>query len=70
MGGKGFIQKVTANQKVKKGDILGTFDRTLIKEAGLDDTTMVIVTNTADYSKVTPLIKGTVTATTDLLEVD
>ena len=70
MGGKGFIQKVTANQKVKKGDILGTFDRTLIKEAGLDDTTMVIVTNTADYSKVTPLIKGTVTATTDLLEVE
>ena len=41
-----------------------------IKEAGLDDTTMVIVTNTADYSKVTPLIKGTVTATTDLLEVE
>lgn len=70
MGGKGFIQKVTANQKVKKGDILGTFDRTLIKEAGLDDTTMVIVTNTADYSKVTPLIKETVTATTDLLEVE
>ena len=61
---------VEIGQKVKKGDILGTFDRTLIKEAGLDDTTMVIVTNTADYSKVTPLIKGTVTATTDLLEVE
>jgi len=28
------------------------------------------VTNTADSSKVTPLIKGTVTATTDLLEVE
>ena len=69
MEGKGFTQKVIANQNVKKGDILGTFDSTLIKEAGLDDTTMVIVTNTSDYSEVTPLVRGTITENIDLLEV-
>ncbi|MCS8593727.1 sucrose-specific PTS transporter subunit IIBC [Enterococcus faecium] len=69
MEGKGFTQKVIANQNVKKGDILGTFDSTLIKEAGLDNTTMVIVTNTSDYSEVIPLVRGTITENTDLLEV-
>ncbi len=69
MGGKGFTQKVTTNQNVKKGDILGTFDSTLIEEAGLDNTTMVIVTNTDEYSEVTSLIKGIITENNDLLEV-
>ncbi|HHB0784752.1 TPA: sucrose-specific PTS transporter subunit IIBC [Enterococcus faecium] len=69
MGGKGFTQKVTTNQNVKKGDKLGTFDSTLIEEAGLDNTTMVIVTNTDEYSEVTSLIKGIITENNDLLEV-
>lgn len=51
MEGKGFTQKVSANQKVKKGDVLGTFDSKAIADAGLDDTTMIIITNTADYSE-------------------
>ncbi|RCW16558.1 PTS beta-glucoside transporter subunit EIIBCA [Streptococcus gallolyticus] len=69
MDGKGFAQKVTANQKVKKGDVLGTFDTAAIAAAGLDDTTMIIVTNTADYSEVTPVAKGTVAEGADLLEL-
>ncbi|SEF21571.1 PTS system, sucrose-specific IIC component [Streptococcus gallolyticus] len=69
MEGKGFAQKVTANQKVKKGDVLGTFDTTAIAAAGLDDTTMIIVTNTADYSEVTPVAEGTVAEGADLLEL-
>ncbi|MFC3931926.1 sucrose-specific PTS transporter subunit IIBC [Streptococcus dentapri] len=69
MDGKGFDQKVKANQKVKKGDVLGTFDSAAITDAGLDDTTMVIVTNTADYSQVTPLASGTVASGADLIEV-
>lgn len=69
MNGEGFAQKVTANQKVKKGDVLGTFDTAAIAATGLDDTTMIIVTNTADYSEVTPVAEGTVAEGADLLKV-
>lgn len=69
MDGKGFEQKVKANQTIKKGDVLGTFDAAAIEDAGLEDTTMVIVTNSADYTDVTPVVSGAVTAGADLLEV-
>ena len=69
MAGKGFKQKVAANQKVKKGDVLGTFDRAAIAEAGLDDTTMIIVTNTADYQEVTPVAQGELAEGAVLLEL-
>lgn len=69
MAGKGFEQKVQANQVVKAGDVLGTFDRAVIAEAGLDDTTMVIVTNTADFAAVEPLATGTVQEGQDLIKV-
>ncbi|MEQ9763354.1 sucrose-specific PTS transporter subunit IIBC [Streptococcus jiangjianxini] len=60
MDGKGFDQKVKANQTVKKGDVLGTFDLDEIAAAGLDSTTMIIVTNTADYAEINTLATGTV----------
>lgn len=69
MEGKGFTQKVSANQKVKKGDVLGTFDSKAIADAGLDDTTMIIITNTADYSEVTPVADGSVREGDNLLDV-
>lgn len=69
MEGKGFTQKVSANQKVKKGDVLGTFDCKAIADAGLDDTTMIIITNTADYSEVTPVADGSVREGDNLLDV-
>lgn len=69
MKGKGFNQQVSANQKVKAGDVLGTFDVEEIAKAGLDDTTMIIVTNTADYEQVTPLATGNVTKGDKLIEV-
>lgn len=69
MNGDGFDQKVKADQKVKKGDVLGTFDSAKIAQAGLDDTTMFIITNTADYASVSPVASGTVAVGDDLLEV-
>ena len=60
MNGEGFEQKVSQGDKVKAGDILGTFEIEKIAAAGLDDTTMVIVTNTADYASVTPVAEKTV----------
>ncbi|WP_019773761.1 sucrose-specific PTS transporter subunit IIBC, partial [Streptococcus sobrinus] len=69
LDGKGFKQKVAANQEVKKGDVLGTFDSAVIKDAGLDDTIMVIVTNTADYAEVSPVASGAVKAGDNLIDV-
>lgn len=69
MDGNGFTPKVKANQKVKAGDVLATFEPAKIKEAGLDDTTMIIVTNTAEYAEVTPLATGTVAKGDDLLDL-
>ena len=60
MNGDGFDQKVAQGDKVKAGDILGTFDTAKIAATGLDDTTMVIVTNTADYASVIPVAEGVV----------
>lgn len=52
MNGEGFNHTVAQGDKVKAGDVLGTFDSAKIAAAGLEDTTMVIVTNTADYASV------------------
>ncbi|WP_270207774.1 sucrose-specific PTS transporter subunit IIBC [Streptococcus anginosus] len=60
MNGDGFDQKVIQGDKVKAGDVLGTFDTAKIAATGLDDTTMVIVTNTADYASVIPVAEGVV----------
>ena len=55
MNGEGFNHKVAQGDKVKAGDVLGTFDSAKIAAAGLDNTTMVIVTNTADFASVNPV---------------
>ncbi|MSU86078.1 sucrose-specific PTS transporter subunit IIBC [Streptococcus dysgalactiae] len=60
MAGDGFVSLVTAGQMVKKGDLLGQFDSTKIAQAGLDDTTMVIVTNSNDYHNINLLAQGKV----------
>ncbi|RGN67588.1 PTS beta-glucoside transporter subunit IIBCA [Streptococcus anginosus] len=69
MNGDGFDQKVAQGDKVKAGDVLGTFDAAKIAAAGLDDTTMVIVTNTADYASVTPVAEGAVTKGEAVIEL-
>lgn len=69
MNGDGFEQKVAQGDKVKAGDVLGTFDSAKIAAAGFDDTTMVIVTNTADYASVTPVATGAVAKGDAIIEV-
>ena len=69
MNGEGFEQKVAQGDKVKAGDVLGAFDSSKIAAAGLDDTTMVIVTNTADYASVTPVASGSVVKGDAIIEV-
>ena len=69
LDGKGFDAKVKANQRVKKGDVLATFDSSVITGAGLDDTTMVIVTNTADFEDVSSVATGSVAEGADFIAV-
>lgn len=60
MNGNGFEKLVAAGDKVKAGTPIAKFDVAKIAEAGLDDTTMIIVTNTADFAEVSPLAEGTI----------
>ncbi len=69
MNGEGFEAKVAQGDKVKAGDVLGTFDSNQIAAAGLDDTTMVIVTNTDDYASVAPVATGSVAKGDAVIEV-
>ncbi|MFS1663608.1 sucrose-specific PTS transporter subunit IIBC [Streptococcus sp. zg-JUN1979] len=69
MNGDGFVPNVKANQVVKKGDLLGYFDGAKIKEAGLEDTTMLVITNSSDYTTIKPLASHTVKAAQPLIEV-
>lgn len=47
--GKYFTTHVEAGQKVKKGDVLVSFDLNKIKELGYDTTTMMIFTSTCKF---------------------
>ena len=69
MNGEGFNHKVAQGDKVKAGDVLGTFDSAKIAAAGLDNTTMVIVTNTADFASVNPVASGSVAKGNAIIEV-
>ena len=69
MNGEGFNHKVAQGDKVKAGDVLGTFDSAKIAASGLDNTTMVIVTNTADFASVNPVASGSVAKGDAIIEV-
>ncbi|HEL9630491.1 TPA: PTS glucose transporter subunit IIA, partial [Streptococcus suis] len=69
MNGNGFEKLVAAGDKVAAGTPIAKFDAAKIAEAGLDDTTMIIVTNTADFIEVSPLAEGTIAHGADFLKV-
>lgn len=50
--GKYFEAKIKQGDKVKKGQLLITFEKDKIKEAGYDITTIVIITNSEQYLDV------------------
>lgn len=70
LGGKYFTPHVKVGQKVKKGDLLISFDMDAIKAEGYLCTTPMIVCNTDDYNAVKPLAEGSVKAGQDLLRVE
>lgn len=52
LNGKGFESFVTDGKKVKRGDLLLKVDLDLIKQAGYEATTMVIITNKDSFSDI------------------
>ena len=68
--GKFFKPNVIEDQRVKKGDLLITFDMDEIKKAGYKLTTPMIIANTDEYADIKPLLSGgQVSVGTDILEV-
>ena len=52
LGGKFYEAHVKEGEEVRAGQLLITFDKEQIQDAGYDITTPVIVTNTFDYEEV------------------
>ncbi len=69
LAGQFFSTNKKKGERVKKGELLGTFDREALKKAGYDDTVMLLVTNSAAYGDVSTLDKPTVTQGEDILAV-
>lgn len=69
LAGQFFSTNKKKGERVKKEELLGTFDREAIKKAGYDDTVMLLVTNSAAYGDVSTLDKPTVTQGEDILAV-
>ncbi len=67
--GKGFKTFVEQGAHVKKGDKLVEFDLKTIRDAGYSEQTMVLVTNTDEYSSVDAVSGKTLTAGEDLITV-
>lgn len=65
--GKGYAVKVKEGQKVKKGQLLMTFDRKVIQDAGYKLTTPMVVTNSDDYQTVKKIASGMVKPGDDVL---
>lgn len=52
--GKGFTAAVNQGQTVEAGDLLATVDLAAVTEAGYDPTTILVITNTAQFAAVLP----------------
>ncbi len=52
--GRGFTTAVTQGQEVEAGDLLATVDLDALKAAGYDPTTILVITNTAQFAAVLP----------------
>ncbi|MNW31334.1 PTS system beta-glucoside-specific EIIBCA component [compost metagenome] len=69
--GKGFEPKVSEGQEIQVGDPLLVFDPGQIREAGYAATTMVIITNAADYQSVKPIqSQQTIQAAAPIIRVE
>ena len=69
MEGKGFTRKVSDGAKVHAGDVLIEADLDAIKEAGYPATTMFILTNADQFSRVEKAEPGEISADSRIMEI-
>ena len=67
--GKGFYVAVAKDQRVEAGDLLADVDLAVIRDAGYDTTTIVVVINTMTLTSVVPRTTGVVALGDPIIDV-
>lgn len=70
LNGEGFNVKVKAGDILKKGDLLVSFNKRIITEAGYSVITPVVITNTDDFKNINLVSKGNVKAGDKVMVVE